>query len=138
MIEGLGTVIYPVSDLASAKAWYTKAFGTEPYFDQAFYVGFNIAGYELGLDPHSPHTKLSSGGGVAYWRVVDIDAAVQHFVSVGATVVAPVQDVGGDIKVATVLDPFGNAIGLLKNPHFHLPKQSRIVRTLRLKGGMNY
>jgi predicted enzyme related to lactoylglutathione lyase len=120
-LKGLGTVIYPVPDLARAKAWYAKAFGQDPYFDEPFYVGFNIAGYELGLHPE-PADKAGGGGGVAYWRVDDIEAAVQHFVSQGATVVAPVLDVGGDIKVATVADPFGNSIGLLLNPHFRLPE----------------
>lgn len=121
MIQGLGTVIYPVPDIARAKAWYAKAFQQEPYFDQPFYVGFNIAGYELGLDPNSPHTRLGSGGGVAYWRVESIDEVIEHFIANGATVIAPIQDVGGDIKVATLADPFGNAIGFVRNPHFRLP-----------------
>jgi predicted enzyme related to lactoylglutathione lyase len=122
MVKGLGTVIYPVSDLNSAKTWYSTAFQQNPYFDEPFYVGFNIAGYELGLDPN-PNQAVSrpgSGGGVAYWRVADVDAAVEHFVTAGATVAAPVLDVGGNIKVATVTDPFGNLIGLIENPHFKL------------------
>lgn len=120
MLKGLGTVIYPVPDIARAKAWYTKTFGQAPYFDEPFYVGFNIGGYELGLDPNSTTSRPGAGGGVAYWRVDDIEAAVRHFVSHGATVVAPVLDVGGDIKVATVVDPFSNSIGLIENPHFRL------------------
>jgi predicted enzyme related to lactoylglutathione lyase len=121
MVKGLGTVIYPVSDLARAKTWYANAFQQKPYFDEPFYVGFNIAGYELGLDPDTAEHKPGARGGVAYWRVDDIEEAVRHFVSLGARVVSPVRDVGGDIKVATVADPFGNSIGLLKNPHFRLP-----------------
>jgi predicted enzyme related to lactoylglutathione lyase len=121
MIQGLGTVIYPVPDVTQGKAWYTKAFGQSPYFDEPFYVGFNIEGYELGLDPNATQTKPGAKGGLAYWRVGDIDAAVQHFVAAGATLVAAIQDVGGDIRVATVADPFGNAIGLIHNPHFQLP-----------------
>lgn len=123
MIKGLGTVIYGVPELNRAKAWYAKAFQQEPYFDQPFYVGFNVSGYELGLDPDPTDGKPGPGGGVAYWRVDHIEAAVQHFVSVGASVVAPVRDVGGDIKVATVADPFGNRIGLIENPQFRLPSQ---------------
>ena len=53
MVKGLGTVIYHVPDLSRAKAWYVSAFQQPPYFDQPFYVGFNIAGYELGLDPNA-------------------------------------------------------------------------------------
>ena len=122
MIAGLGTVIYRVTDLARAKAWYSSAFQQTPYFDQPFYVGFNIGGYELGLDPDPSGGKAGPGGSVAYWRVPAIDEAVRHFVSSGAAVVAPAQDVGEGIKVATVSDPFGNLIGLIENPHFEVPK----------------
>jgi len=120
MIKGLGTVIYRVPDLNRAKAWYAAAFEQQPYFDQPFYVGFSLGGYELGLDPE-PSEGTPGSSGVAYWRVDDIDAAFRHFIDSGATAVVPVQDVGGDIKVATVADPFGNRIGLLQNPHFKLP-----------------
>ena len=122
MVQGLGTVIYHVADLTAAKSWYSRAFQQQPYFDQPFYVGFNIAGYELGLDPNQQLNKAGRGGSVAYWRVANIDSAVQHFVTSGATLVAPVQDVGEGIKVATVADPFDNLIGLIENPHFSLAK----------------
>jgi predicted enzyme related to lactoylglutathione lyase len=121
MIQGLGTVIYHVPDLERAKAWYAAAFQQTPYFDQPFYVGFNIAGYELGLDPNQAIVGAGRGGSVAYWRVPAIEEAVRHFVASGAALVTPVQDVGDAIKVATVADPFGNLIGLIENPHFTLP-----------------
>jgi len=121
MVKGLATVIYSVTDVNRAKAWYAKAFGQAPYFDQPFYVGFNIAGYELGLDPNQP-VSGDGHGGVAYWRVDEITSAVQHFVTAGAAEVSPIQDVGDGIKVARVADPFGNHIGLNENPHFTLPK----------------
>jgi predicted enzyme related to lactoylglutathione lyase len=120
MLKGLGTVIYHVPDLPRAKAWYASAFQKEPYFDEPFYVGFSIAGYELGLDPDPATGKHGPGGTVAYWRVEEIEAAVRHFAASGATILAPVQDVGDGIRVATVGDPFGNSIGLLENPHFTL------------------
>lgn len=120
MIQGLRTVIYHVPDLTRAKQWYAAAFGTQPYFDEPFYVGFNIGGYELGLDPNTEGVPPGKGGSVAYWGVGDVEAAVRHFTSAGATVSAAVQDVGGDIRVATVVDPFGNLIGLIENPHFSL------------------
>ena len=119
-ILGLATVIYPVRDLAQAKAWYAKAFEQQPYFDEPFYVGFNIAGYELGLVPDEG--RPGPDGGVAYWRVSEIDAAVTRFLAAGATAVSAVRDVGEGIKVATVSDPFGNSIGLIENPHFDLSK----------------
>ena len=118
MIKGLGTVIYKVSDLSRAKAWYATAFQQQPYFDEPFYVGFNIGGYELGLDPDQTAGEAGAGGSIAYWRVAAIEEAVHHFVANGARLIAPAQDVGGGIKVATVADPFGNLIGLIENPHF--------------------
>ena len=118
MIKGLATAIYKVPDLAAARAWYAKAFGIEPYFDEPFYVGFSIGGYELGLDPDVSGNANGPGGAVAYWRVDEIQSAVDHFVAIGSKIVAPIQEVGGDIKVATVADPFGNLIGLIENPHF--------------------
>jgi len=121
MIQGLGTVVYHVPDLDRAKAWYSAAFQHQPYFDEPFYVGFNIAGYELGLNPDLTTTRPGQGGAIAYWRVADIKAACEHFVAVGATVVTDVQDVGGGIKVAHLQDPFGNLIGLIENPQFTLP-----------------
>jgi predicted enzyme related to lactoylglutathione lyase len=89
-----------------------------PYFDEPFYVGFSIGGYELGLDPDAGGAPPGPGGGLAYWGVEAIDPAVAHFVAHGAVVRAAARDVGGGIKVATVADPFGNAIGLIENPHF--------------------
>jgi predicted enzyme related to lactoylglutathione lyase len=122
MVKGLGTVIYHVTDLNRAKAWYASAFQQKPYFDQPFYVGFNIGGYELGLDPNQNVSRAGRGGAVAYWRVGTIGSAVQHFVAAGATAVTPIQDVGEGIKVAQVSDPFDNIIGLIENPHFELQK----------------
>jgi predicted enzyme related to lactoylglutathione lyase len=118
MILGLRTVIYHVPDLDKAKAWYARVFDVQPYFNQPFYVGFNIAGYELGLEPDTGHAQPGSGGVVAYWGVSEIEEAVRSFLTQGATLSAAVQEVGGGIKVATVRDPFGNFIGLIENPHF--------------------
>ncbi len=119
-ILGLATVIYPVPDLDGAKAWYARAFEKQPYFDQPFYVGFEIGGYELGLLPDEG--RPGAEGGVAYWRVPEIDSAVEGFVKAGAALVSAAKDVGDGIKVATVADPFGNSIGLIENPHFDLSK----------------
>src|SRR3954465_6269799 len=117
-ILGLRTAIYHVSDLARAKKWYSLVFGVEPYFDEPFYVGFNIGGYELGLDPNTDGVKPGPGGSVPYWGVPDAAKAVEQFTRAGATLESPLQDVGEGIKVATVADPFGNLIGLIENPHF--------------------
>jgi predicted enzyme related to lactoylglutathione lyase len=117
-ILGLATVIYPAPDLDRAKAWYAQVFGKAPYFDQPFYVGFESGGYELGLLPDEG--RPGPEGGVAYWRVDAIDAAVTRFIDAGAMMVSEAKDVGDGIKVATVADPFGNSIGLIENPHFKI------------------
>jgi predicted enzyme related to lactoylglutathione lyase len=123
MIHGLRTAAYPAPDLARAKAWYTEAFGVAPYFDEPFYVGFNIGGFELGLVPDAPLAK-SPGGVVAMWGVDDVAAECNRLHALGATVHEEPKDVGGGIVCASVLDPFGNILGLIHNPHFD-PKAVR-------------
>ena len=114
MLLGLRTAIYRTPDLAEGKRWYTKVLGFVPYFDQPFYVGFNVGGFELGLDPNaSPATTA-----VAYWGVDDASAAFKRLIDLGAVAHHDVQDVGGGIKVASVRDPFGNVLGIIENPHF--------------------
>ena len=117
---GLRTAIYHAPDLAKGKAWYSKILGIEPYFDQPFYVGFNVGGYELGLDP-DPSASAGLGGVVVYWGVIDANAALKRLLSLGATERRNVQEVGEGIRVATALDPFGNILGMIENPHFKLP-----------------
>lgn len=117
-VLGLRTVIYHVPDLAAARRWYSEAFGVAPYFDEPFYVGFQVGGFELGLDPDCTRVAPGEGGAAAYWGVADLAAAHDAFVANGATVLEPVRDVGGGIRVAMFADPFGNAIGLVENPHF--------------------
>ncbi|MFL5240687.1 MAG: VOC family protein [Gemmataceae bacterium] len=116
MIQGLRTVIYPAPDLAHGKAWYSQALGHGPYFDEPFYVGFLVGGFELGLIPDG---VPRSDGPLAYWGVADVAAEVQRLAGLGAVVHEPVKDVGGGIKVAAVKDPFGNLFGLIENPHFN-------------------
>lgn len=117
MFLGLRTLIYHAPDLAKAKAWYADAFGVAPYFDESFYVGFEIGGFELGLDPDVGGVTVGNNA-VAYWRVADIDEAYQRLRDRGAEPRQFVKDVGGDIRVATLADPFGNVIGLIQDPHF--------------------
>src|SRR5919112_6605989 len=106
MLLGLRTVIYPAPDLAAAKAWYAGVLGKDPYFDEPFYVGFDVGGYELGLNPELEATE-------AYWGVDDADAALARLVEAGATERPPVTDVGGGIRVATVLEPAGGILGII-------------------------
>jgi predicted enzyme related to lactoylglutathione lyase len=121
MIKGLRTAMYPVADLDQAKAWYTEVFGVAPYFDQPFYVGFAIGGFELGLVPDG---QPGTAGSRVFWGVDDIEADVARIVALGATVLNEIQDVGEGIKVAELNDPFGNVLSLIFNPLFD-PKAVR-------------
>lgn len=111
---GLRTVIYPAPDLEAAKAWWTSFLGKPPYFDEPFYVGFDVAGYELGLLPDGN----PADGALTYWGVDDVAPAVDAAVAQGATVHAPAADVGDGIVTATVTLPTGSIVGFIENPHF--------------------
>ena len=119
MIQGLRTAVYKVADLEKAKAWYSDMLGIEPYFDEPFYVGYNVGGYELGLDPDLDGVTTGNSVGI-YWGVADVNAAFADFVVKGAKIDSKPRDVGAGIIVASVLDPFGNVFGIIENPHFKI------------------
>lgn len=114
MFLGLRTVIYPAPDLAASKAWFAGLLGVEPYFDEPFYVGFSVCGYELGLAPDGD----PAAGPLTYWGVPDADAALAKLLGSGAKPHEVVQEVGGGIRVASVLEPGGTVLGVIENPHF--------------------
>ena len=116
---GLRTAIYPAPDLARAKAWYTQVLHRAPHFDEAFYVGFDVGGFELGL---LPNATPGTTGPQPLWGVADANAAYAHLIALGASALEPVKDVGGGIKVAAVTDPFGNRLGIIENPLFDVKK----------------
>jgi predicted enzyme related to lactoylglutathione lyase len=113
MLLGLRTAIYSTPDLAEGKRWYTKVLGFAPYFDQPFYVGFNVGGYELGLMPDASASTVG-----VYWGVKDITSAHARLLEIGAQPRTDVTDVGDGIRAADVLDPWGNVFGIIENPHF--------------------
>jgi predicted enzyme related to lactoylglutathione lyase len=113
MLLGLRTAIYHTPDIAAAKLWYMKVLGFPPYFDQPFYVGFNVGGFELGLTPDG--SKSAAG---AYWGVKDITTTHSRLLELGAEPRTEIQDVGESIRVADVLDPWGNVFGIIENPNF--------------------
>ena len=115
---GLRTVVYFAGDLEQAKNWYATVLGISPYFDTPYYVGFNVAGYELGLHPLEGKTASGNECGVAYWGVADVAKELERLIELGAQKRGDVQDVGEGIKIADVLDPFGNVFGIIENPNF--------------------
>ena len=114
MILGLRTAIYPTPDLAKGKAWYSQVLGCDPYFDEPFYVGFDVAGYELGLLPDAD----PADGALVYWAVDDVAGAMEEVVDAGGSVHVPASDVGDGIVTGTVRTPSGAVLGLIRNPHF--------------------
>ncbi len=114
MLQGLRTIVYPAPDLERAKTWFSAILGVEPYFDQPFYVGFNIGGYELGLDPDAS----TEDGPVTYWGVDDADVVLAELLNSGAPAHTAVRDVGEGIRLASVREPGGAILGIIENPHF--------------------
>lgn len=112
-IQGIQTVLHPVSDLTAAKAVYTALLGTAPQTDSPYYVGFEAAGQQIGLVPGGAAQGMTSP--VAYWHVSDIEAKLAEVTAAGATVKETPHDVGGGRLVATVTDPDGNVLGLLQD-----------------------
>lgn len=145
MLRGLTTVVYPTPDLAAAKRWYTEVLGIEPYFDRTAYVEFRTGDYEheLGLldtnfagelsaDVTAMDATLSPAaagpargaptpappGVIVYWHVDDVQATLDRLVALGATLHHPPRDFGEGFVGAAVIDPFGNVLGIMRNPHY--------------------
>jgi predicted enzyme related to lactoylglutathione lyase len=113
MTEGIKTFIYPVKDLAKAKTLFSALLGVEPDMDQPYYVGFNVGGQDIGLDPHG-HSKGMTGP-LGYWHVDDIKSSLQALLDAGAQAQQEVTDVGGGKLIASVKDADGNPIGLVQS-----------------------
>jgi predicted enzyme related to lactoylglutathione lyase len=111
MTEGVKTIIYPVKDLAAAKAVFSELLGT-PDMDEVYYVGWNVAGQDIGLDPNG-HAKGMTGP-VPHWNVENIHGTLKALLEAGAEIVQEVKDVGGGKLVASVKDANGNPIGLIQ------------------------
>ena len=111
---GLRSLIYHTVDLERSKQWWIQTLGYEPYFDQPFYVGFNVAGFELGFVPDA----IVQDGPTTYWGVENIEGAFADFVGKGAQVVSGIEEVGGEIKMAVLRSGEGELFGLIFNPHF--------------------
>ena len=114
MIQGITLVVYPVKDIARAKALYSSALGVDPYADTPYYVGFKVGDQEIGLDPNGHAQGLT--GPLGYWQVTDIKESLKSLVDGGAQVQQDVRDVGDGKLIASVMDADGNIIGLVQSP----------------------
>ena len=124
ILRGLSTVSFFATDHEAAKKWYTDFLGIEPYFERPGYVEFRLGDYqhELGLidSKYVPGVDSSKGraGVVVYWHVDDVIATLERATSMGATPLEAPQDRGNGFVTATVVDPFGNILGIMYNPHY--------------------
>ncbi|OLT15824.1 glyoxalase [Pseudonocardia sp. CNS-139] len=127
MLRGLTTISYFADDVPAASRWYADLLGVEPYFVRpedgpAAYVEFRIGDYqhELGIIDRrfAPHHDPQPGGAVAYWHVDDVTAALERLVALGAKEHEPVTERGSGFVTASVVDPFGNVLGVMQNPHY--------------------
>ena len=119
MFQGLRTTIYKVNDLEKAKIWYSEVLNIQPYFDEPFYVGFNVGGFELGLDPDMENVTAGNNLQV-YWGVENAKETFDELLKKGAKIHSEPMNVGGEIVVASVFDPFGNIFGFIENPGFKI------------------
>ena len=109
MNQGIKTVIYPVTDLARARARFQTLLGVEPYADSPYYVGFKVGDMDIGLDPNG-----HKDGMTAYYSVDNIKQSLQFLLEADAQIVQEINDVGGGRLIASVRDADGNIIGLLQ------------------------
>ncbi len=109
----LQSIVHPVRSLDAAKAVHAALLGIEPHTDESYYVGFNVGGVEIGLDPKGHEKGLNAP--VPYIRVADLDTALAEVLEAGATTSGGPQDVGGGTRIATVTDADGNALGLIQS-----------------------
>lgn len=128
MLRGFATVSYYAEDVSAARDWYAELLGIDPYFEQPdaehpAYVEFRVGDYqdELGLIDRRYETSNSAtgpAGAVVYWHVDDLDATLETLLSMGASVHQPRTDRGAGFITASVVDPFGNILGIMRNPHY--------------------
>jgi predicted enzyme related to lactoylglutathione lyase len=129
MLRGLATISYWADDVKAARKWYSELLGIEPYFERPdsenpAYVEFRLGDYqdELGIidTKYAPHGAATGPGGVvAYWHVDDVAATVERLMAMGAKEYEPITPRGDAGWVtASVVDPFGNILGIMYNPHY--------------------
>jgi predicted enzyme related to lactoylglutathione lyase len=127
-LRGMATVSLWADDVKAARRWYSQLLGIEPYFqrpdaDSPAYVEFRLGDYEheLGIidRKYAPKgAKPGPGGAVLFWHVDDLPAVLDRAKAMGASEYEPVIEREAGFVTASVLDPFGNILGLMHNPHY--------------------
>ncbi len=128
-LRGFATLNIWADDVPAAVAWYTELLGTESYFSRSgpdgrtAYAEFRIGDYqaELGIIHSSyrpPRAATEPGGAIMHWHVDDLEATVERLLAMGAAEYQPITPHSEDFVTASVIDPFGNLLGVMSNPHY--------------------
>ena len=127
-LRGMATVNFYAADMKAARKWYTELLDIEPYFqrpdaDNPAYVEFRIGDYqgEFGIidSKYAPKAAATTpGGAILHWHVDDIEAALATVLAMGAKEYDPLTPRSSGFITASVVDPFGNILGMMYNPHY--------------------
>ncbi len=128
-LRGFATLNIWADDVPAAAAWYAEFLGIEPYFSRPgpdgvpAYIEFRIgdSADELGIIDRRyapPGAPSAPGGVIMHWHVDDLEGTLQRLISLGATEYAPITPRGEGFVTASVVDPFGNVLGVMYNPHY--------------------
>ncbi len=128
MLRGLATVSFWADDLKAARTWYTELLGIEPYFarpdsENPAYIEFRLGDYQDEFSiidtKYAPQGATAGpGGAVIYWHVDDVAATLETLMAMGATEYEPLTHREAGWITASVVDPFGNILGIMYNPHY--------------------
>ncbi|MET9248469.1 VOC family protein [Nonomuraea sp. NPDC003709] len=123
MLRGFATISFYAADLEAAKAWYTELLGIEPYYQVPGYIEFRVGDHqhELGIiDARFAPAGATDGpaGSITYWHVDDLEAALDRLVTLGAKEHQAIRQHGEGFVTASVIDPFGNILGVMYNQHY--------------------
>jgi predicted enzyme related to lactoylglutathione lyase len=127
--RGFATLNIYADDVPAAAEWYAEVLGVAPYFERPgpegrpAYVEFRVGDHqaELGIIDRRfapPGAPAQPGGAIMHWHVDDLDATVARLLSLGATELQPITPRGEGFVTASVVDPFGNVLGVMTNPHY--------------------
>ena len=122
-LRGFATVSYYAADLQAAKNWYAELLGIQPYFIRDGYIEFRVGDYEheLGIIDSKYIPKVAKpgpGGEVIFWHVEDVAAMLEKLKAMGAKEYEALTKREAGFITASVVDPFGNILGIMYNPHY--------------------
>ncbi|MGW4891420.1 VOC family protein [Kitasatospora sp. NPDC004240] len=130
MLRGPATVNFWADDLEAAKGWYVELLGVEPYFQRSGGPGLSVVYYEFRIGDHQaelglisrrfapPTASATPGGAILHWHVDDVRASLDRLLAMGATPYTPLTEYGPGFVAASVIDPFGNVLGIMHNQHY--------------------